>query len=340
MEKIIEYRDLKNDCCIIDTRSPGEFEECHIPGAVNIPLFDDKQREMIGTVYKQESVDKAIKRGIECGSAALPDIYEKISTLKKQYKNIVVYCARGGMRSGSICSLLNALGMNLYQLRGGYKGYRAVVNEELPKIHESLRYYVLHGYTGVGKTEILKRLKNKGLDVLDLEECANHRGSFLGNVGIGYCNSQKHFEGLVYEILKNRTTNDIFVEAESKRIGSIIMGDYIKDTMNNGIHILIKSGIENRAKYIVEEYTKAPNCKKEIQDSLNKIRKYMGNDEVDRLIELIEQENYYEVAAILMEKYYDPMYEHTQKDYKYDLVVEAEDFDRAAEEIYEWYKRE
>lgn len=338
MNKIIDYKDLKGDYILVDVRSPGEFADHNIPGAVSVPLFDDEQRSIIGTVYKQESIEKAKKIGVEYAGQNLPEIYEKIIELKNKYKMIVIYCARGGMRSGSLCGLLGALGLNVWQLRGGYKGYRATVNEELPQMSQEANYIVLHGLTGVGKTEILKKLPEKGLDVLDLEYAANHRGSLLGSVGIGACNSQKQFEGLVYESLKNRKTNNIFVEAESKRIGSIIMGDYIKDRMSEGRHILVNASIEKRAKLIIEEYTKNENCKQEIIESLNKIRKYMGNEEIDRLIELTNEGKYYEVTVELMEKYYDPMYQHTQAMYEYDLTVNSDNLDGAVDKISKWAK--
>lgn len=336
MNKIIDYDQLKDNYILVDVRSPGEYEECHIPGAVNVPLFSNSQREMIGTVYKQESVEKAKKLGIEMVSQSLPEIYEKFCQLKANHKSIIVYCARGGMRSGSICGLLSSLGMNTWQLRGGYKGYRAIVNQQLPKINEQVNYIVLHGFTGVGKTEILRRLSKKGLDILDLEDAANHRGSLLGDVGLRGKRSQKQFESLIFEKLRNRRTNSIFVEAESKRIGTVFVPDYIKNKMLQGKHILVEADIEIRAERIIKEYISGSESKVEIVGGLRKLTKYMSNKKVEELVCRTEEGDYTGVVIELMKLYYDPMYKHSQDGYKFDLVVNANLMDDACNKIESW----
>ena len=199
MIKAIEYSQIDQNCIndkyvLIDVRSPGEFKTATIPGAVNVCLFNDEERKVIGTVYVQESVEKAKKLGIEAASKNLPIIYEKINQLEKEYKKLIFFCARGGMRSSAIVSLLASLGVNALKLRGGYKGYRGYINEELPKLIKKINFIVIHGNTGTGKTDILKQLSQRGYDILDLEGAANHRGSLLGSVGLGCENSQKQFE--------------------------------------------------------------------------------------------------------------------------------------------------
>lgn len=339
MNKIINYKDIKDNYVLVDARSPSEFEECHIPSSVNIPLFDDEQRKIIGTVYKQESIEKAKVLGLEFGSKILPNIYKKILELKKQYKNVVIYCARGGMRSGAVCSLLNAIGANVWQLKEGYKGYRAVVNEELPIIHEKIDYIVIHGLTGVGKTDILQRLEEKGFDVLDLENAANNRGSLLGDVGLGGKRSQKQFESLVYEKLRKRKTDNVFIEAESRRIGNIIMPEYIPNTMKKGRHILVESSLNVRAERIVSEYIKIPNSKTELIENIKKIKRYMSGNVVDEILNMVEKEEYLEAAKELMIKYYDPMYKHTQDTYNYDLIVNSDRIEDACKDIENWAKK-
>ena len=144
MIKTIEFSqiDEKDKYILIDVRSPGEFKTATIPGAVNVYLFDDEERKVIGTVYVQESVEKAKKLGMEAASKNLPIIYEKINQLQKEYKNLIFFCARGGMRSGSLVSLLASLRVNALKLRGGYKGYRAYINDKLPKVMEEIKFIV------------------------------------------------------------------------------------------------------------------------------------------------------------------------------------------------------
>lgn len=339
MMKTIEYSQIhetNNDgkYVLIDVRSPGEFRTSTIPGAVNIPLFNDEQRKTIGTVYVQESVEKAKKIGIEEVSKNLPDIYEKVSELQKKYNSLVFFCARGGMRSSSIVSLLTALGVKAYKLDGGYKGYRAYINKKLPEVMESIKFVVIHGNTGMGKTKILKELSEQGHDTLDLEGCANHRGSLLGSVGLGEQYSQKQFESLVYHSLRKRKGNLVFVEGESKRIGKIIMPDCIYGTMKAGKHIKVTGDIDFRVKNIMEDYIGNGNL--ELIEALNKLRKYISDKNIDKYISEIEAFNFKWVIEDLMIRYYDPMYENNK--YDWDLILNIKSIEEACDGIIQWSK--
>jgi tRNA 2-selenouridine synthase len=346
MIKTIEYSQIEqkyiNDkYVLIDVRSPGEFKTATIPGAVNVYLFNDEERKAIGIVYVQESVEKAKKLGVEAVSKNLPIIYEKINALEKEYKKLIFFCARGGMRSGSLVSLLTSLGVNALKLKGGYKGYRAYINEELPKIIKEINFVVIHGNTGTGKTDILKNLSQRGYDVLDLEGAANHRGSLLGSVGLGSENSQKQFESLIFNSLKNRKSNYIFVEGESKRIGNIIIPEFIYSAMMKGKHINITADMEFRVKNIIKDYVKSDNSEVknnnlEIIDALNKLRKYISDKKIDNYIKEIESCNYEAVAEELMIKYYDPMYEN--KEYNYDLSIKNNNIEETCDNIISWAK--
>ncbi|MGO1470667.1 MAG: rhodanese-like domain-containing protein, partial [Tissierella sp.] len=175
----VSYKDIQNDKnnILIDVRSPKEFNEETIPGAINIPIFSNEERELIGTLYKKDSVEKAKKTGIDIASKKLPYIYEEVANLDKDHRQIYMFCSRGGFRSSSLAPLFHSLNMNVTKLHGGYKEYRAFIREELPKISKNLTFVVLYGNTGTGKTHILEHLREKGMNVLDLEGCANHRGS-------------------------------------------------------------------------------------------------------------------------------------------------------------------
>lgn len=335
MIKSIDYSEIDkrklNNSILIDVRSPGEFTEATIPGAVNIPLYSDEERKIIGTVYTKESVEKAKKLGVEAASRNLPQIYDKISELKKEYDTLVLFCARGGMRSSSLVSLFIPLGINTCKLSGGYKSYRAYINQELPRLTADVKFVVIHGNTGVGKTNILKMLKSMGKDVLDLEECANHRGSLLGSVGLGSQNSQKQFESLVFENLKNRKNDLVFVEGESKRIGRVVIPEFLFQAMEKGTHIKVEADIDYRVKNIYEEYVgKNDN---ELIEALNLLRKHISSKKIDKYIEMVKNNEFEEVIRELMTKYYDPMYENKQYDYA--GVIHNNDITKTCKEIIE-----
>ncbi|MBU1111479.1 MAG: hypothetical protein KJ896_01755, partial [Nanoarchaeota archaeon] len=190
------YPENRNNYTFVDVRSPKEFEKDTIPGAVNIPLLLDDERAIVGTIYKQESRDKALQVGMEFISKRLAVMYQEYDALAKEHKKpIIIFCWRGGMRSGCMVGLLEALKLDVHQLEGGYKAYRAFVREQLKDI-ETLRNskgisgviknapgvldipksVVVYGHTGAGKTGVIVQLKNG----LDLEGLANHRGSILG----------------------------------------------------------------------------------------------------------------------------------------------------------------
>lgn len=338
MFQLIEYKDVQEGDILIDVRSPKEFEEHRINGALNIPIFNNEERILIGTLYK-EDVEKAKIEGVKIASSKLPEIFNKILELYKTGRRLIFYCARGGMRSGVIAAVIGALGLKVYKIKGGYKSYRKYIIEELPKLNKNINFIVLHGNTGVGKTKILKRLKELKCDILDLEGCANHRGSILGSVGLEKINTQKQFESNIYYSLKNIKGNYVLVEAESKRIGNVFIPDYIHDKMKEGTHIFLDASIEFRKNIILEEYLKEENSKEEILEALLKLEKYISKENISRYKYLVENERYDEVVEELMKKYYDPMYTHTSKKYNYSLQLYINNLEDTIENIYNFYKR-
>jgi tRNA 2-selenouridine synthase len=337
MYKTIDYTQLAGSYILIDVRSPGEFAEASIPGAISLPLFSDAERSLIGTVYVHESIEKAKMIGIEAVSSKLPELFNEITALNKVYDQLVFYCAKGGMRSASLVALLNELGIRAVKLKGGYKGYRAFLNSALPKANEPIRYIVLHGKTGTGKTDLLAMLKQRGFNVLDLENAAHHRGSLLGSVGLGCQNSQKQFESLVYETLKNRTSDHIFVEGESKRIGNIIIPDYIFRSMEEGLHLYADSSMKNRIQRVIKDYTAVEGFQNEIMEAIEKLRRYIGDKSAEGYKQLVCQGHFEEVAQELMEKYYDPMYTNDIDRYSYGLQFSTDDLETSCKLIEKWF---
>ena len=336
MFNTIDYDQLEGDYILVDLRSPGEYSEFTIPGAMNLPLFDNEERKLIGTVYNHESIDEAKRIGVDFASKKLPKLYEEISRIKKNHDKVVLFCERGGMRSSSVCSLLSSLGVGALKLRGGYKGYRSVVNAMLPKLNEEVSYIVIHGYTGTGKTELLQMLEYRGQDVLDLEKYANHRGSLLGDVGLGGRVSQKQFESLVYDSLRGRKSDVIFVEGESSRIGNIVIPHYIMERMKAGRHILAEGSLEKRVERIVLEYTRSEAFKTDIMNSLEKLGRHISAKRIEEYTRSVEEGNYSEVAKDLMVRYYDPMYENEQKGFQYELTVNTDNMETACLTIEKW----
>lgn len=341
MYKSVNYLDIEldGDYALVDVRSNGEYKEFTIPGAVNIPIFNDEERSTIGTIYKNESIEKAKKVGIQMVSNKLLEMYEKFSTLKNDYREVVVFCERGGMRSSSLWSLFNSIGLKVTKLEGGYKGYRAAVNENLPKLAEQVTFIMLHGHTGTGKTDLLKLLEQRGLDVLDLEGYANHRGSLLGDVGLPGKVSQKQFDALVFEKLRRRKTDFVLIEAESGRIGNVIIPQFLHDRMKAGIHIMVEGSLDARAHRIVDEYIVNENSKQEILEALNKLDKYMGNKRTEAIRQLVLEENYLEASKELMLIHYDPLYSKGQQRYEFALTVNSDDLQAAAKDIEEFVNR-
>ena len=239
----------------VDVRSPGEFAEGTIPGSVNVPIFTDEERAMIGTVYKRESPAAARRLAMMTVSPKIPQVVAEMEELMKKGQ-LVVFCWRGGMRSYAACTFMSLLKYPVLRLRGGYRAYRQRVMEELAA-YEGLKspLIVLHGMTGVGKTRLLLMLKERGQQVLDLEGMANHRGSVFGAIGMGTPYNQKTFESLLWEALQGLDPErPVFMEAESKRIGRSVMPEWLMDDKMAGIHVMIQASMDARVERLLEDY--------------------------------------------------------------------------------------
>lgn len=328
----IDKNKLKNKYILVDLRSPKEYYEFTIPNSINIPIFENREREEIGYVYKQKSVDEAKELGVDIMSSKLPNFYRKVRELEKEHNTLIFFCERGGMRSTSIASLMDSLGIKSYKLADGYKGYRNYINKELPTVVEESEFIVIHGNTGVGKTDILKELELLGENIIDLEGYANHRGSFFGSLGLGKPRSQKMFDSLIYEKIKSTEKKVFFIEAESKRVGKVMIIDALVNKMKSGLHINVEATMDKRVSNILKEYSYD---KDEVIEVLEKLRLYLSNDEVDICIELVEKNKYEEIVEFLMEKYYDPLY--LKKSVEYKINFQNRNAKEVALEIAEYF---
>jgi tRNA 2-selenouridine synthase len=311
----------------IDTRSPAEYQDDHIIGAINLPILDDQERHEVGLMYKQISQELAIEKGLEFYSKKIPNIVKVIQPHKD--KTIVVYCARGGMRSGIIVSLLESIGMKVYQIEGGYKLFRNYLLEQLNNFKIKPKVYVLHGLTCTGKTELLDKLEN----VIDLEGLAQHRGSLYGAIGLKP-NSQKKFENLLLAKLKELNSKDyVLVEGESRRIGDCIMPECLWKAMEKGENIMVTRSLQLRFKAMVKEYFLNPKIAEEIKEISKGLRRTISKENKEKMIELMESKEYEKAAEILLTKYYDPLYEHSLNRMKFSLTINNDSVAEAVKEI-------
>lgn len=250
IEQLIEQRQNK-EITLIDVRSPSEFEDSSIPGSLNIPFFDDAERAEIGTLYKQVSAQAAKERGLEIMSAKLPSFVKSFAAIPGRK---VVFCWRGGMRSRTTATVLSLMDVHVYRLEGGYRAYRKWVLDSLEQMDFTPDIYVLHGNTGTGKTDILKTLKDRGYPVLDLEGLAGHRGSIFGEIGLRSHN-QKTFDALLLEeLIHYKDAPFVLIEAESKRIGKVIVPEFLMNKKQQGVHFMIEVPMKLRVQNILNDY--------------------------------------------------------------------------------------
>jgi tRNA 2-selenouridine synthase len=301
----------------IDVRSPAEFEHAHIPHALNLPLFDNEQRALIGTTYKKQSREAAIKVGLPLfGNKMLPMIETVEAWIKDRQKEndltkptIYVHCWRGGMRSAAVAWLLDLYGYKVIQLTGGYKAYRNWVLAQFT-IPYSLK--VLGGYTGSGKTEILHALQEKNYAVIDLEGLAHHKGSAYGAIGQLPQPSQEMFENLLAEKLLevNKKQKSIWIEDESQRIGTVLIPTPLFHLMRNSTCYFMTIPFEQRLNFIVEGYGSFD--QKSLIEATMRIQKRLGGLETKTAVDFITAGALKEAFSILL-KYYDKWYEKNTK---------------------------
>ncbi len=320
---------------VLDVRSPAEYLHAHMPGAYSFPLFTDEERKMVGTNYKQQSREQAIKIGLDYfGPKMRPMIEEAESIIAKWKENaqssgknsntkvILVYCWRGGMRSSAVSWLLDLYGFKVYTLIGGYKMFR---NYILDTFTLPFHFKILGGYTGSGKTEILKAMEQQGQTVVDLEDIAKHKGSAFGNIGLPPQPGQEMFENLLGIELRSKLGKNnnegpgagithspyaisqipIWLEDESQRIGLVNLPNNLWATMRTSRIFFLDIPFEQRLQHIIEEYGGLN--KVNMIDAIGRIKEKLGGLNAKMAIEYLEQENIAACFSILL-KYYDKFY--------------------------------
>ncbi len=308
---------------LVDVRTPAEYAEATLPGAVNIPLFTDGERAEIGTLYKQVGKQQARFRGIEIVSPRIPDYIRQAADLARQTDlPVIVFCWRGGERSRAMTSFFNLAGIPAKQVAGGHKAFRSHVLDYFDKADWG-RILVLRGLTGVGKTAILKRLGAEGFPVIDLEGLANHRGSAFGNLGLPPQPGQKMFEALLWDALRKIAGDGyVLVEGESRHIGRVALPPRLHAAMQVEPSLWLQTSMENRVRCILDDYPARDEMKKEFERPILALKERLGGEMVERMLELLRAGKWDELTRELMMKYYDPLYRHTFPERRIDIDID------------------
>lgn len=318
---------LENHHQIIDVRSHKEFAEGSIPEAINIPLFDDDEREIIGILYRHAGHSEAVGRGFELVEKKLSVLVNLFLPYKNKGMTITIFCARGGMRSRSVVNLLEQSGYKASQLEGGYKKYRHDVLTKIDRFRPGL--IVIHGLTGTGKTRILQELDN----AIDLEDLAQHRSSLFGAIDRTPRN-QRAFDSHLVQIIQSLGEEPYFIEGESRKIGRVFIPKSLAMAMKEGIYVRVNCSIETRIRRIIADYPVADeNTLYELEKILNSLRQKMGHREVDRLCMLLKKGNFEDLVRTLLLDYYDKRYSNCMSDYRYKLELSSEDINAAVVQL-------
>jgi len=294
----------KTDSCIVDVRSPAEFRQGHIPGAISLPLFNDAERAEVGILYKQVGKEEAILKGLELIGPRMCALVKEAYELTGNSRKIRVYCWRGGMRSSSMAWLFNMAGIEVELLTGGYKAWRNYIVQLLEK---PLQYLVLGGYTGSGKTEILYSLKESGSQIIDLEGLANHKGSSFGAIGMNPQPTQENFENLLaMEIFQKDSNKVVWIEDESRMIGKIVLPELFWTKKNTSQVIFLEVEKAERIERLLKDYSV---CDPEIlREAVLRIQKKLGGVRTKEAMEALDLNDLRTVADITL-FYYDKAYQ-------------------------------
>jgi len=301
---IEEFLPLTDTLPLVDVRSPAEYAKAHIPGAVNIPLFDNEERKQVGIRYKQGGKENAVVLGLEYVGPKMADFVKKAKKLVKKDKKILVYCWRGGMRSGSIAWLFETAGMKAFTLEGGYKAYRGYIRKQFSK---PVNLIILGGYTGSGKTSILQALEKMGAQFLDIEGVAHHKGSVFGPLGQEPQPSNEEFENNLADAWRKfDPSKAIWVEDESRQLGTCSIPDPLFVQMRKAPVIKVIIPKSERIKRLVNEYGDFET--ELLAKQVEKIRERLGGQFANEALDALNQGKMDRVADLTL-RYYDKAYE-------------------------------
>lgn len=359
---------------IVDLRSPVEFTEDHLPGAKNIPLFDDLERELVGTLYNRASPAEAFVEGRQITLGRIRDLVDEIAALAGREparedlaarvqemtaggidtvnraleptpaelpeNGVVVLCWRGGLRSSSVVALLRGLGWSeVVGLDGGYRAYRRAVRAEL-EAWEAPPAFVLRGSTGVGKTLVLREIERiRPRWTVDLEGLAGHRSSILGMCGLEPC-SQKTFDSRLADRLRRGFPGPVVFEGESRKVGDAIIPPAVWRALGGGTNLFLEAPVEYRIDVLIEDYLATDRGRTQLREQLPFIEQRLGPKKwKGELVRRLDGGEERELVAILLELYYDPLYRNSEAGREYAVTLDASDVERVAREAALWIER-
>jgi tRNA 2-selenouridine synthase len=320
---------------VIDVRSPAEYDKGHMPGALNIPLFNNEERAAVGTIYKKSGRQAAIFKGLDIVGPNMSRLLKKALSVARD-GHLLVHCWRGGMRSDSMAWLFRQGGLQADTLIGGYRAYRRYIRN-----YFGLRQpvVVLGGMTGSGKTEILQHIQDNNEQVIDLEAIAHHKGSAFGDIGQAPQPTNEQFENdLAVEWLRLDSSRPLWLEDESRSIGTVSLPEPVYFKITQAPVIFIELPLEERVKRIVKEYAGFP--KHLLEDAIHRIRRRLGGQNAKEAIKSLANNNF-ENAIEIMLHYYDKTYMnslHQRKDIQiFKLKLNKDDAEKNAKEVLDFY---
>ena len=329
----------EKDALFVDVRTPKEYVEAHILHAINIPLMSNYQRHIIGTIYKQQTQEDAIKKGWDFFEPAVQDFIEQFKKIKG--RKIIIYCWRGGMRSRIVVNLLKLFGIKTFQLEDGFKLYmNDIIWEGIKRFEKNYKpkFIVLFGNTGTRKTAIINNLIERGVPAIDFEGLAQHRASVYGGVNLKP-RSQKMFSILLYhELDRFRDEKYIIVEGESNKIGNVFLPKFISRKIESAIKINLKADIKTRVAAIRGEYFSNKKSIEDLHKITGSLAGRIGKKNAQMLRDWLDSKEYDKFTEYLLINYYDKRYIHNKRGYDYDIEINSDDLDLAVNGVVDFYK--
>ncbi len=325
------HKSLLDTHLVVDVRTPLEYDEDHIPGAINFPLLANEERVEIGILHKEAGPHAARIRGLEMTAHRMPAMVAAIADAAAG-RPILVCCWRGGLRSRTVATILDLAGYDAVQLIDGYKAFRHHVMAYFEPFRPPGPLVVIHGMTGIGKTEFVLGMKSDQFTVIDLEGLACHRGSAFGEWGLTQDLSQKRFETLLWDAFRKAPPGrPVIVEGESKRIGKLSLPGDMYEVMQESAKVWCQASIETRVRRLIAEYGK-PVYREGMAEALRRIGKRLGREKCEEIAGYLERWELEPFTTKLIRHYYDKVYYKT-RDWHEDVIISLEDYAAAEREL-------